>query len=242
MIRCKDCTLRRKQLFRPMNGHEVGAIARMRKDDLIVPAGTDVIREGERGQKFYTLYEGWAVRYHRLADDSRQILDVILPGDQVGFTPVLLGRSAHSVQTLTPSTFCVLDGRALPGALKANPELALELLRTWLSEARRSDLRLTMLGRLSAAERVGYFLIETYDRLRRRGMARNGTSPFPLRGIDIADAVGLSRVHVMRALKELRSESLLDLEGGDLVIPDFAKLAKFTGYVPIPRAGKRVVI
>jgi CRP-like cAMP-binding protein len=242
MIRCKDCTLRRKQLFRAMNGREVGAIARMRKGDLIVPAGTDVIREGARGQAFYTLYEGWAVRYHRLGDEKRQILDVILPGDQVGFTRVLLGESAHSVQTLTPATFCALDGRALPGALKANPAMALELLRTWLTEARRSDLRLTMLGRLSAPERVGYFLIETYDRLRRRGMARGGTTAFPLRGVDVADAVGLSRVHVMRALKELRSEALLDLDGGDLVIPDFAKLARFTGYVPIPRSGKRAVI
>ena len=242
MIRCKECALRRKQLFRPMKGREVGAIARMKKDDLVVPAGTDVIREGARGQTFYTLYEGWAVRYHRLGDESRQILDVILPGDQVGFTPVLLGQSAHSVQTLTPATFCALDGRALAGVLKANPEMALDLLKTWLGEARRSDLRLTMLGRLTAAERVGYFLIEIYDRLRRRGMARKGTSQFPLRGIDIADAVGLSRVHVMRALKELRSEALLDLEGGDLIIPDFAKLAKFTGYIAVPRSGKRVVI
>lgn len=242
MNRCKECTLRQKQLFRAMNGREVGAIARMRKDDLVVPAGTDVIRKGARGPTFYTLYEGWAVRYHRLGDESRQILDVILPGDQVGFTRVLLGESAHSVQTLTPATFCVLDGCALPGFLKANPEMALDLLRTGLAEARRSDLRLTMMGRLSAPERVGYFLIETYDRLRRRGMARGGTSPFPLRGVDIADAVGLSRVHVMRALKELRSTALLDLDGGDLVIPNFAKLAKFTGYVPIPRSGKRVIV
>ena len=188
---------------------------------------------------FYTLYEGWAVRYHRLSDDSRQILDVILPGEQVGFTPVLLGRSAHSVQTLTPATFCVLDGRALPGALKANPELALELLRTWLAEARRSDLRLTMLGRLSAAERVGYFLIETMTGC--AGAAWRSEGPLRSR---CGGSTSRTRWGFPGCMSCARSRScgaslLLDLEGGDLVIPDFAKLAKFTGYVPIPRAGKR---
>ncbi len=242
MIRCAECTLRRRPLFHAMSGREVATIGRMKREHLGVVAGKDVIREGGNGQNLYTLFEGWALRYHRLPDGSRQILDVLLPGDMVGMTSVLLGRSAHSVQALTAASFCVLDGNALADLLKKNPELALALVRTWFADARRGDLRVTMLGRMSAAERVGYFLIEIYDRLRQRGMAKGGVAPFPLRGIDVADAVGLSRVHVMRALKELRAALLLDRERGNLIVPDFVRLAEFTGYTPAARAGKRAII
>ncbi len=241
-MRCSECPLRRRQLFHAMSAREVAMIGRMKREHLGVAAGKDIIREGGHGQELYTLYEGWALRYHRLQDGSRQILDVLLPGDTVGMTSVLLGQSAHSVQALTTASFCVLDGRVLPELFKKSPELALALTRTWFADLRRGDLRATMLGRMNAAERVGYFLIEIYDRLRQRGMARGGVSPCPLRGIDVADAVGLSRVHVMRALKELRNEELLDRERGNLIIPDFARLAAFTGYSSGLRVGKRAIL
>jgi CRP-like cAMP-binding protein len=242
VIRCADCMLRRRPLFHAMSGREVATVGRMKREHLDVAAGKDLIREGGNGQSLYTLFEGWAFRYHRLPDGSRQILDVLLPGDMVGMTSLLLGRSAHSVQALTAASFCVLDGNALPALFKKNPDLAFALTRTWVADARRGDLRVTMLGRMSAAERVGYFLIEIYDRLRQRGTARSGVAPCPLRGVDVADAVGLSRVHVMRALKELRGEGLLDRERGNLIIPEFARLAEFTGYTPASRAGKRAII
>jgi CRP-like cAMP-binding protein len=242
VIRCAECTLRRKTLFHPMTKRDLATIDRMKCEDMIVPAGQDLFRQGGRAENFYTLYDGWGLRYHHLRDGSRQILDVLLPGDMAGLTAVLLGYSAHSVQALTAANFCVLNGDALPGLFRKNPELALALMRTCLADARRADLRATMLGRLSAAERVGYFLIEIYDRLRRRGMVRSGICPCPLRGIDVADAVGLSRVHVMRAFKELRGEALLQRERGNLFIPDFARLAAYTGYATISRAGRLAIL
>lgn len=242
MTPCAECALRRKALFQPMTNHDLATINRMKREDVIVPAGKELIRQGGRVDNFYTLYDGWALRYHRLQEGSRQILDVLLPGDMAGLTGVLFGHSAHSVQALTAASFCVLEGDALPRMFRKNPDLALALTRTCLADTRRADLRATMLGRLNAAERVGYFLIELYDRLRRRGMARGGGCACPLRAIDIADAVGLSRVHVMRAFKELRGEALLQRERGNLLIPDFAKLATYTGYSTILRSGRLAIL
>jgi DNA-binding GntR family transcriptional regulator len=71
----------------------------------------------------------------------------------------------------------------------------------------------------------------------------NGVAcPFPLRRTDIADAVGLSRVHVMRALRELRAQGLMDLRGRDLIIPSVARLAAYTGYTLQPPNGTRFIL
>lgn len=242
MIPCEACGLRRKRLFRPMAPQELGRIASMKRDHLVVPAGTDVIRQGERGRAVFTLYAGWAIRYLRLPNGSRQILDVLLPGDTVGLGSALLGGHSHSVQTLTPAAFCALDGSQVAALIAEYPALGLDMLRTRLDEKHRADMRLTMLGRMGAAERIGYFLIEIYERVRRRGLATESTCPFPLRRTDVADAVGLSRVHVMRALQELRLETLAHLHGGDLIIPDVARLAGYAGYATAARVKRRALL
>jgi CRP/FNR family transcriptional regulator, anaerobic regulatory protein len=239
---CRDCGLRRLRLFRPMNRREVDQISAMKRSHLSVPAGTDIVVAGERGRQVYTMFEGWAVRYHQLPDGSRQILDVLLPGDTVALTAVVPGATAHSVQALTAVSLCVLDGRKLFAMCLASPVFAMGLLRTQLDEEHRADARLVMLGRLSAEARVGYFVIEIYDRLRRRGMANGAACPFPLRRLDIADAVGLSRVHVMRALRGLRAQTLMDLTGQDLIIPDVARLAAYAGYAIEPPGRTRAIL
>ena len=154
-----------------MSRHELDLIDRMKRTHLTVPAGDDLIREGDLSQTFYTVFDGWGARYHRHRNGSRQILDVLLPGDTIALAWDLLGSSAYSVQALTAASFCALDGRQFVALFNSNPKFALSILTTRLDDGRRADKRLTMLGRMSAVERVGYFLVETYDRLLQRGMA-----------------------------------------------------------------------
>lgn len=52
----------------------------------------------------------------------------------------------------------------------------------------------------------------------------------PLNRIHLADAVGLSKVHVMRALRHLREQGLAEVTGRMLTIGDERKLARFSGY------------
>ncbi len=191
----------------------------------------DIVTLGDRGRGVHIVCDGWAVRYHRLRAGTRQILDVLLPGDSFALASVLTGASQCSVQALTPANVCVLNGRQIVSLLKNDPGFALAVLRAHVEEQRRIDARLTMLGRMSAEEKISYFLIETYDRLRQRGLADATSCPFPLRRADLADAVGLSKVHVLRGLRALRSQAMMEINGRHLVIPDVARLADFAGYV-----------
>lgn len=234
-----DCARQWKRVFGPMSRRELASINGMQQDHVTVAAGENIVSQGARSRSLYNVCYGWAVRYHLLRDGSRQILDVVLPGDSIALASVMLGASGHSVQALTPACFCALSSKKVVALFQDNAKLALCVLRSRLEDEHRTDTRLTMLGRMSAEERVGYFLIETYERLRRRGMTNGTTCPFPLRRIDVADAVGLSRVHLMRALRELRSQALVELNGDDMIVPRAAKLAAYTGYTKVLSVGAR---
>src|SRR5438128_12615275 len=110
-VPCEQCPLRRKAVFRPFSESELALIADMKKDHIVVAPRADIIRADEVGGPVYTLFEGWAIRYHRLPNGARQILDIVLPGDSVGMASAVLGTVKHSVQAITTATLCVLQGR-----------------------------------------------------------------------------------------------------------------------------------
>lgn len=230
-IPCRQCLLRSKPLFRPFSADELRFISKLKKNHVTVARNGEILREGDKPRAVYTLYEGWAIRYTRLADNSRQIFDVLLPGDTIGVGAALLGRSRHSVQAITAATFCAIAADFVTQAIDNEKSLALALFRTQLEDEARADLRLSLLGRRSGAQRVGYFMLETYDRLRQRGMTEGmAACPFPLQHMHLADALGLSRVHVTRTLQELRRRKLAEIRGGSLIIRNRERLAMFSGY------------
>ena len=189
-------------------------------------------RGGGRGP-VYTLFEGWAIRYHRLPSGTRQILDIVLPGDTVGLASVVLGRIKHSVQAIT-TALCVLRGRGFSDLFAGHPTLAFNILRTRVEEEQRMDIRLSLFGRSSAEQRIAYLMLETFDRLRQRAMVNAGsTCPFPLQRRDLADAAGLSRVDVARMPETVRDRRFAEIQNGTLVIFDRSRLMDLAGHIPL---------
>jgi len=203
-----------------------------------VAPGARVIVQGRSTRSIYTLYEGWAARYRTLPDGTHQILDILLPGDLIGLPAALQGGAGHSVRTLTAATFCVLDANRLTALLRRKPRLAFNMVRARVREQERADGWLTVLGRMGAGERIGYLLLELRDRLDERGLAKGRSWSLPLMRAELADTLGLSKVHVQRALRALRDKGLANLEGHRVIIPNSRNLARFSGYSRVHSTSK----
>src|SRR5262249_4315372 len=163
--------------------------------------------------------------------------------DSGGIASAVLGRVKHSVQAVTTVTLCVLQGRGFSDLFTQHPGWALNLLQTRVEEEQRMDVRLSMLGRSTAEQRIAYLMLETFDRLRQPAMVNGGsTCPFPLQRRDLADAAGLSRVHVARTLESLRERRLAEIQNGTLVLFDRPRLTDLAGYVPLAAASRRVLL
>ena len=91
---------------------------------------------------------------------------------------------------------------------------------------------LVSLGRKTAVERLAHLLLELFERMRRAGVAYGQQCALPLTQTDIADATGLTAVHVNRTLQSMRSKGVLELHSKWLRIPDLGALRDLAALGP----------
>ena len=175
-----------------------------------VAADQDLAREGDRPSVCVLLLEGFAARYRTLADGRRQILSFHIAGDFVDLQSFTLSRLDHSIGTLTNSRIAIFSHASI-AELFAEPAIARLFWHETLVEAAIFREWIVNVGRRSAYQRVAHVLCELVTRMEAVGLARDGTCDLPLTQSELADATGLSTVHVNRVIQELRHENLIAL-------------------------------
>ncbi|WP_375382895.1 Crp/Fnr family transcriptional regulator, partial [uncultured Sphingomonas sp.] len=89
------------------------------------------------------------------------------------------------------------------------------------------------IGQRSAYERLGHLLVELFCRLRTAGLVNGESCDLPLTQNDLADATGLTSVHVNRTLMDFRRQGLVELERRRLRLPDMPAMMAATGFNPL---------
>ena len=89
---------------------------------------------------------------------------------------------------------------------------------------------LASIGRRNAVERTARLFLELAERLRLVGLATDQGFSCPLNQYVIADALGLSAIHVNRVLRQLREQGLMTVRSGEVVIHDEKGLRSLAGY------------
>ena len=79
---------------------------------------------------------------------------------------------------------------------------------------------------------MAHFLLELWARLKLVGMGDMAGYECPLTQYHLADALGLSAVHVNRVLRQLRGSGLIRLKSKNLVILDVERLKALSGFNP----------
>jgi CRP/FNR family transcriptional regulator, anaerobic regulatory protein len=175
------------------------------------------------------LSEGWACRIARLSDGRRQILSFLLPGDLFSATSVFQRRMDFYVEAITEVRFATIKGAALRAKLTEDPSLLESFMAMCAAESNYAHQRIVDLGQRSAEEKITMLIVQLMERLDARGLVRDLTFPFPLRQLQIADAVGLTPVHVNRIMSMLRHSGLIETHKGSLKILDLPRLQRISG-------------
>lgn len=220
-----DALIRKTKAFCDLLPEEAAFLQAMQTPPRRIAAGATMIQEGKTYQDIYLLNNGWAARNKHLSDGRRQVVNFVLPGDFIGIRANLLEVADDTVVALTECAVATFSYEQLYDLCRKFPRLALVVL--WSSAREQSILseHIVRLGRRSALERMAHLFMELLRRLQLVGEAGRTSFDLPLTQELIADALGLSIVHVNRTLSELRQRGLVEIDKGRLTIRDIDRLA-----------------
>jgi len=225
--------IRRLNALRALSEAGVAAVkGAVRERVLKTGAGEDLICEGDRPDKVRVLLSGWACRYKMLEDGRRQILNFILPGETCDAYIFLFSAMDHSIGTLTPVVYSELERPLFERLIATDATVAEAFYCETLVACSIQREWAINLGRRDALERVAHVICELFERLRVVGLSDGNSFAFPMTQTHLADATGLSTVHLNRTLQELRSSGMITLRDRNLTINDFHALRSAAMFNP----------
>ena len=200
--------------------------------------GEDIIAPGRLSRHSTVLLDGVACLYERLKDGKRQMYAFQYPGDFCDLHRHALPETNNevAVAAITDCSIGIIEHKDLEQLIARYPSLGLALWRATMLEASIFRKRLLNVGRQPALQRVAHLLCE---QLARRQAVGLNSPTIPLTQMDLADAAGLSIVHVNRTFQELRRLNILSKEGRAIKVADrerLAGVASFDGnYLNMPQ-------
>jgi CRP-like cAMP-binding protein len=225
--------LMKLEQFAPLSLHEQEQVTELTcRRRATFPPRSDILREGDHAETIHIVIEGLAARYKNLPDGSRQITAFLIPGDICDLEVFVLGEMDHGIQAISHTVCAVVPAERIKELLTELTSLTRALWWSTMTDSAVLRERIVDHGRRDARERLAHLFCEMLTRYQVVGQAPGDTIPFPLTQEELADATGLTSVHVNRTLRMLRDERLVEIRRGELHILDAAKLKQVAEFDP----------
>lgn len=189
-------------------------------------AHSDIVAQDQVPRSMFVVEEGMAMRYRLLGDGRRQILTFLIPGDVCDLHVFLLKEMDHAIGAITDTQVRSLPRNDVMEMNFNNPRIAAAFWWSKLQEEAILRERIVSLGRRNARARVAYLFCELYWRYQAVEMVEDHHFALPLTQAEIADALGLTPVHVNRTLRSLIEEDLIEKHRGEVTLLDIEELKR----------------
>ena len=224
--KCENCVIRNASLFGELETMHLDQARALRSSQVVFNAGEHLYHEGDTPDKAFTLYNGWVSLYKNLEDGSRQILRFALPGDLLCYKTKFNTPLDHSAIALTDTTLCAFPLTRFSEVISELPELSFALSSVSEVTTKRCYGTLTAIASFAAEAKVAYLVLSLF--IRELSIKKDAVESihFPITQEDIADALGLTAIHVNRVIQSLKKRGLIHYENKQIWVPDQEALAE----------------
>jgi len=223
---------RKLSAFVALSSKELAVLERLHQRRRSFVAGRDLVHQGQADQAAYILASGWVCSYKLQPDGTRQIVDFQIAGDFLGLRSVLLRTSDHSFEPIVDIQAVEVMASDLLDAFEQTPRLATAILWAASRDEAMVVEHLVGMGQRDAEARMAHFLLELGAKLALVGLSTKAGYACPLTQYHLADALGLSSVHVNRVLRKLREDGLATFRNGRVTFDDIDRLAALGEFDP----------
>jgi two-component sensor histidine kinase len=199
---------------------------------IAIAAKSDIDPGGKASPKLYLVLDGWFARYRETGLGLRQTLSISLAGECLNPEALYLDSSTIGLSALTDGSVVAIEKADLQALAAERPNIARTFQHFLAAENMVLSEETARLGRRTARERLAHFMCEMVTRLDRVRPADHRGHHFPLTQDQVADALGLTVVHVNRTLQDLRAMNLVEWRAHRLLILDWNKLADIASFDP----------
>ncbi len=197
-----------------------------------VQANRDFVRLDEVVDHACLIVEGLVGRFGQNAEGARQITAFHITGDMADLHSVVQPKGTAALQALSTATIARVPHRAIRAIAARYPPIAEALWRDCMVDSSILSQWVVNVGRRDAKTRMAHLLCEMAVRYRATHQSGAVLFHLPLTQTHLADATGLTPVHVNRTLKSLREEGVVFVSSGTVHIMKWEKLARLGDFDP----------
>lgn len=189
-------------------------------------ADRDIVRQGDRPSQSCLVIEGIVATFKITGPGRRQIMSFHISGDIPDLHSLHLELLDSSIGTLTRSTLGFIQHDVLLDLSRRMPRIGEALWRMTLIDGAIFREWIVNIGQRDASTRLAHLLCEMFLRFKVVGLVTDNSCEWPITQQELADATGISVVHVNRCLQELRSARLVVLAQRRLTVLDWPALQR----------------
>jgi CRP-like cAMP-binding protein len=230
MIGTASPLARKLTAFADLNAAELDVLDDLQSRRRSFTAGREVVVPIPHDQTAFILTEGWALSYRQRSGGARQIVDFRIPGDFLGLRSMLLQKSDRAIAPVTPVVAAEVRVKDMLNTMVQMPRLGFALMWTASRDEALLADHVVSLSRRNAAERTAHFLLELAARMQLVGLGGTAGYDCPLTHVMMAEALGISAIHINRVLRQLREAGFVTFEDGRVHFGDFEGLADFADF------------
>jgi len=224
--------LRRLELIIDLPEEDRHAVLALPHRTRVVEASTYLTREGDVPTVCGVLGSGFAYRQKLTGDGVRQIVALHIPGDALDLQHLFLDMADHSVQMLTRGEVAFIPRKDLQDLVNARPLIRQAVLSSILVEGSIFREWVLNVGRRDARTRLAHLLCEFASRMEAQGLVDGEGFELPITQEQLADAVGLTPVHVNRTLKSLEADGLITRNKRNIIFPSWERMRDVGDFNP----------
>jgi CRP-like cAMP-binding protein len=195
-------------------------------------ANVDIVAPGELVEQACLVVEGMLGRFVQMLDGRRQITAMYVAGDMCDLHSVVVPRADGALQSLSNVVVLRVPHEDLRRVARIYPAIVEAFWRDCVVDASIQSVWMANMGRLDARARMAHLLCEIGTRLEHAGVGKRDRFAFEVTQSHLADALGLTPVHVNRTLQDLRSTGNIAIGNRRVEISDWPALAAIAGFDP----------
>lgn len=227
-----DLLVRRLRLIGPLSEADGELLRGVSGTVQDLRRGEEILKAGDRPADVVVVLSGLLQRCSMTADGKRQLHSVYLRGDTPSLETLHIGVMDSNLVASAPSRVALVPHAELDRVMRASPNVLALLWRETLVQASIYRTWLVRNSQMLAHAQLAHFFCEFITRAEAAGLAERGCCDLPMTQEDLADALGMTPIHINRTLMLLRAGGMIEFQGGRLRVPDRAKLTEVAAFDP----------